>query len=69
MPLKSVEFNLNKNPEVEKRQRDGNSGVYVQQRYEIQILNSHHITEEEYKRNDCGSIYGLKKVKFKVTTR
>ena len=55
-----LEFNLNKNEPGEKRQRDGNSGVYIQQRYEIQILNSHHIPAEDYKRNDCGAIYGLK---------
>ena len=55
-----LEFNLNESEEGVKRQRDGNSGVYIQQRYEIQILNSHHIAEQDYQRNDCGSIYGVK---------
>ena len=55
-----VEFNCNTkggdNPEA-----DGNSGVYIQQRYEIQIQNAYGIPEEEFKHSYCGSLYKLKK--------
>ncbi len=55
-----VEFNVNSkggsNPEA-----DGNSGVYIQQRYEIQIQNAHGIAEEAFKNSYCGSLYKLKK--------
>ncbi len=55
-----VEFNVNEAGEVA-HEKNGNSGVYLQQRYEIQILNSHGIKETELKSNDCGSIYRMKK--------
>ncbi len=44
-----------------KRERNGNSGVYIQQRYEVQILNSYGIAAKDYKASDCGSLYRLKK--------
>ncbi len=55
-----VEFNVNDAGDVP-REKNGNSGVYIQQRYELQILNSYGVPQAEYKTNDCGSIYGMKK--------
>lgn len=55
-----LEFNVNDAGDVN-RERDGNSGVYIQQRYELQILNSFGVDEADYKKNDCGCLYGLKK--------
>lgn len=51
--LLHVEFNVRSDPEVEWK-HDGNSGVYIQRRYEIQILNSHGkgVSDES-----CGAIY------------
>ena len=54
-----IEFNVNDAGDVP-RERNGNSGVYIQERYEIQILNSNGVPLEGYKKDDCGSIYGLK---------
>lgn len=55
-----LEFNVNeahdKNPEA-----NGNSGVYIQQRYEVQILDSHGVAAKDYKASFCGSLYRLKK--------
>ncbi len=39
---------------------NGNSGIYIQQRYELQILNSFG-RDKEYSNTDCGSIYKTKK--------
>lgn len=55
-----LEFNVNEAGDVP-RERNGNSGVYIQQRYELQILNSFGVPEAEFKKVDCGSIYGMKK--------
>ena len=55
-----VEFNVNDAGDVP-RERNGNSGIYIQQRYELQILNSHGVAESAYRNDDCGSIYGIKK--------
>jgi Domain of Unknown Function (DUF1080)/Trehalose utilisation/Prolyl oligopeptidase family len=55
-----LEFNLNDAGDVP-RETSGNSGVYIQQRYELQILNSHGVAEADYRNDDCGCIYGLKK--------
>ena len=55
-----LEFNVNdsqdKNPEA-----NGNSGVYIQQRYELQILDSFGVAAKDYKDSFCGSLYRLKK--------
>ena len=55
-----LEFNINEahdtNPEA-----NGNSGVYIQQRYEVQILDSFGVSPEDYKNSFCGSLYRLKK--------
>lgn len=63
MPVKSfkahIEFNVNNNPENPPG-NNGNSGVYIQQRYEIQILNSHG-KNENYSHSDCASLYKFKK--------
>jgi hypothetical protein len=55
-----VEFNVNDAGDVE-REKNGNSGVYIQQRYELQILNSFGVSEADYNNHDCGCIYGMKK--------
>lgn len=63
-----VEFNVNEaedtNPEGK-----GNSGVYLQMRYELQILDSHGISAEDYKASDCGSLYRLKKPDLLVSRK
>ena len=56
-----VEFNVNEVKDAKDPESDGNSGVYIQQRYEIQILNSFGVTEANYKASYCGSIYQRKK--------
>ena len=56
-----VEFNINEVKDAKDHEADGNSGVYIQQRYEIQILNSYGVSEKDYKASDCGSIYRQKK--------
>jgi hypothetical protein len=48
-----VEFNVSATPDVEWK-LDGNSGVYIQRRYEIQILNSF---GQEASDESCGAIY------------
>ena len=56
-----LEFNVNQVKDCKDPEKNGNSGVYIQQRYEIQILNSFGVTEEDYKNSYCGSLYRLKK--------
>ena len=56
-----VEFNVNDAGEVDNPETNGNSGIYIQQRYEIQILNSFGVSEEDYKASYNGSIYRVKK--------
>lgn len=56
-----VEFSVNENYDPADLERNGNSGVYIQQRYEIQIHNSFGIAEKDYKPSYGGSIYQLKK--------
>ena len=53
-----VEFRVPRTPETSGEQDRGNSGVYLQGRYEIQILDSfdHPLSGA----NDCASIYGVK---------
>ena len=52
-----VEFNVPQTSSGANGQKGGNSGVYLQRRYEIQILDSH---GAEPKNNDCGAIYNVK---------
>jgi hypothetical protein len=54
-----VEFNVNDVPNVD-AEKNGNSGIYIQQRYELQILNSHGVTQEDYKSSYAGSMYRQK---------
>jgi hypothetical protein len=56
-----VEFNVNDVPDAKNPEDNGNSGIYIQQRYEVQILNSAGISAEEYKASHAGSIYKIKK--------
>lgn len=50
-----VEFRVPYYPGKRGQQR-GNSGVYVQGRYEVQVLDSYGVTPGK---NDCGAIYGV----------
>ncbi len=52
-----VEFNEPYMPDKHSQER-GNSGVYLQGRYEIQVLDSYN--NPTYKAGGCGSIYGQK---------
>ncbi len=52
-----IEFNTPQMPPNVKGQARGNSGIYIQRRYELQILDSYGL---ELKNNDCGSIYTFK---------
>ena len=56
--LLHVEFRTPYEPQA-KGQLRGNSGVYLQGRYEVQILDSYGVPPEKYAMHDCGSIYGV----------
>lgn len=56
-----VEFNVNEREDAKNPEENGNSGIYIQERYEVQILNSHGVKEEDYKPSYAGSLYKLKK--------
>ncbi|HZN65475.1 MAG TPA: DUF1080 domain-containing protein [Tepidisphaeraceae bacterium] len=43
----------------DKGQGRGNSGVYLQGRYEVQVLDSYGIPIDKYEMGDCGCIYGV----------
>ncbi len=53
-----VEFNIPEPPEGAKDQARSNSGVYIQRRYEVQILES--FGDDPPRFNGCGSIYRQK---------
>ena len=55
-----LEFNVNQ-ASNEEREKNGNSGVYIQQRYEVQILDSYGVAARDYQDWDCASLYRLKK--------
>jgi HEAT repeat protein len=50
-----AEFNVNGKPKHS--QDDGNSGIYIQRRYELQILNSY---RQPLAFNECGALYRTK---------
>ena len=56
-----LEFNMLPHPEG--KRVSGNSGVYLQRRYEIQIINSH---GRKPSRGGCGAIYGIKAIDHNV---
>lgn len=56
-----VEFNVNKAEKPDNVEADGNSGIYIQKRYELQIQNAHGIPEKDFTASYGGSIYKLKK--------
>jgi len=58
--LMYVEFNVNDSGQASHEQ-NGNSGVYIQQRYELQITNAYGVPEEEFKKSYGGSLYRMKK--------
>jgi 3-keto-disaccharide hydrolase len=53
-----VEFNIPEPPEASTGQARSNSGVYLQRRYEVQILDS--MGDDPPKNNGCASIYTQK---------
>jgi hypothetical protein len=52
-----VEFSVPRIPADAKGQYRGNSGIYIQRRYEVQILDSH---DKVSTARDCGAIYRFK---------
>ena len=64
-----VEFNVNEVKDSTDPESNGNSGVYIQQRYELQILNSFGVSDEDYKASYCGSIYRQKKPDLLVSRK
>jgi len=56
-----LEFNVNHDENAKNLEADGNSGVYIQQRYEVQIHNSFGISAEDFTPSYGGSIYKQKK--------
>lgn len=56
-----VEFNVNEVKNAINAEQNGNSGIYIQERYELQILNSFGVPEKDYKPSYAGSIYKIKK--------
>ena len=58
--LMHIEFNVNESHE-DNPEANGNSGIYIQRRYEVQILDSFGVPADKYKASFCGSLYRLKK--------
>ena len=52
-----LEFSVPETPAGTKHQGRSNSGVYIQRRYEVQILDSYGLKSAN---NDCGAIYKIK---------
>ena len=61
-----VEFRVPNEPDLENGQGRGNSGVYLQGRYEVQILNSF---GEPPRIDECGSIYGVAEPRVQASLR
>lgn len=57
--LLHVEFNCNDRTDTSV-ENNGNSGVYIQQRYEVQIQNAFGIPKEQFNKSYGGSIYRMK---------
>lgn len=58
--LMYLQFNCNDRDDTSV-ENTGNSGVYIQQRYELQIQNAYGIPEDEFKPTYGGSLYRMKK--------
>lgn len=52
-----IEFNVPQTPPSDNLQKRGNSGVYIQKRYEVQILDSYGIESGD---QDCGALYRIR---------
>jgi hypothetical protein len=61
-----VEFRVPNEPHLSNGQGRGNSGVYLQGRYEVQILNSF---GEPPRIDECGSIYGVAEPRVQASLR
>lgn len=64
-----VEFNVNEGEDAKNLEAKGNSGVYIQLRYEIQIHNSFGISADDFKASYGGSIYKQKKPDLLVSKK
>jgi hypothetical protein len=60
-----VEFRVPYQPKSAGQGR-GNSGVYLQGRYEVQVLDSYGIPADKLAQGDCGGIYGVAKPPMNV---
>jgi hypothetical protein len=64
--LVHVEFRTPYEPQ-KKGDLHGNSGVYLQGRYEVQILDSYGVPDDKLRLADCGSIYDVAVPKHNVS--
>jgi len=64
-----VEFNVNDTGDTKDPEGNGNSGVYIQGRYEVQIHNSFGISAGDYTPSYGGSIYKQKKPDLLVSKK
>jgi type 1 glutamine amidotransferase len=58
--LLHVEFRCPPTADEVRGQAKGNSGVYIQGRYEVQVLDSYGVAPSRVGKGDCGALYGQK---------